>query len=225
MPALPYPRLLSAVLMSFAPLLSSAVLRGSSAKSPIAAQFQPILDAHLVAGAVALVGSEDRVLDVETMGYADIAARRPMTPDSLFWIASMTKAFTGTAMMMLVDEGKVSVDDPVGKFLPEFKGQMISVEQDKDHAILKRPGHPITIRDLLTHTSGLTAKTPLEKHVDTLPLRESVMVYPLIPLRFPRVPNMITATPGSTPPGGSSRWSAACRSRNSCSNGCSRRSG
>jgi len=186
MPALPCPRLLPAALIAFAPLLCSAILRGSEATSPLAVRFQPVLNDHLVAGAVALVGSGDRILDIETMGYADLAARRPMTPDTLFWIASMTKAFTGTAMMMLVDDGKVSVDDPVEKFLPEFKGQMLVTEQDQDHAILRRPEHPITIRDLLTHTSGLTALTPLEKHVDMFSLRDNVRVYPLIPLRFPR---------------------------------------
>jgi len=161
-------------------------MHASETKSPLAAQFQAVLDDHLVAGAVALVGSEDKVLDVEAMGYADIATRRPMTPDTLFWIASMTKAVTGTAMMMLVDEGKVGIDDPVEKYLPEFKGQMLMVEQDKDHAVLRKPGSPITIRDLLTHTSGLTAHTPLEDRIDRLSLDDNVAVYPLIPLRFPR---------------------------------------
>ena len=71
-----------------------------------------------------LVASKDKVLDLETVGYADLEAKKPMAKDSLFWIASMTKAMTCTAMMMLVDEGKASVDDPVEKYLPEFKGQM-----------------------------------------------------------------------------------------------------
>ena len=85
----------------------------------------------------------------------DIAAKKPMKTDALFWIASQSKAMTATALMMLVDEGKVNVDDPVEKYLPEFKGQWVKAEQDPDHMLLKRPAHPITVKNVLTHTSGL----------------------------------------------------------------------
>ncbi|HXJ73729.1 MAG TPA: serine hydrolase domain-containing protein, partial [Candidatus Dormibacteraeota bacterium] len=82
-------------------------------------------------------------------GLADVAAKRPMSPDTLFWIASMTKPITGAAILMLQDEGKLNVNDPVAKYLPEF-------------ANLKAPsGKPanLTISQILTHTSGLGEAT------------------------------------------------------------------
>ncbi len=92
---------------------------------PITSTLQPFVDDKVLAGAVTLVADKDRVLDVGTVGWADIAAKKPMTKEAMFWIASMSKPITATAFMMLVDEGKVSLDDPVEKYLPEFKGQMV----------------------------------------------------------------------------------------------------
>src|SRR6185503_10011949 len=98
-----------------------------------------------IAGAVTVVVTKDRILHLESTGFADVDAKRPMTPDTLFWIASMTKPVTGTAILMLQDEGKLNVADPVAKYLPGF-------------ADLKTPsGKPanLTITQILTHTSGL----------------------------------------------------------------------
>jgi CubicO group peptidase (beta-lactamase class C family) len=112
-----------------------------------------------IAGAVTLVVTKDRVLHVGSTGMADVATKRPMKPDTLFWIASMTKPITGTAVLMLQDEGKLNVADPVAKYLPEF-------------ANLKTPsGKPanLTITQLLTHTSGLgEAAGPALKDAKTL---------------------------------------------------------
>jgi CubicO group peptidase (beta-lactamase class C family) len=146
---------------------------------------QPFVDRGLIAGAVVLAATKDRILAHEAVGYADLATKKPMTPDSLFWIASMTKPMTGTALMMLVDEGKVNVDDPVEKYLPEFKGQMVIAEKDDDHVLLKKPAHPITVREILTHTSGLAFVAAIEKPaLDQFPLRDAVHVYTVAPLNF-----------------------------------------
>jgi CubicO group peptidase (beta-lactamase class C family) len=103
----------------------------------------------------------------------------------LFWIASQSKAMTATGLMMLVDEGKVSVDDPVEKYLPEFKGQWVKAEQDSDHILLKRPVHPITVKNVLSHTSGLPFSTPIEKPtLDLFPLAARVRSYAMAPLEF-----------------------------------------
>ena len=83
------------------------------------------MDSHTLAGAVTLVADRDKVLSLEAVGYADIAAKTPMKTDDLFWIASMSKPITATGLMMLVDEGKVKLDDPVEKYLPEFKDQWL----------------------------------------------------------------------------------------------------
>ncbi len=158
-----------------------------AAESPktIAAAVQPFVDNHTLAGAVTLVASSDRVLSVQAFGSMDIAANRPMRTDALFWIASQSKAMTATALMMLVDEGKVNVDDPVEKYLPEFKGQWVKSEQDAEHELLKRPTHPITVKNVLSHTSGLPFSSPLEQPtLDLLPLAARVRSYAMMPLEF-----------------------------------------
>jgi len=164
--------------------LAALTLAPVDALPPVAAKLRPFLDGHMIAGAVTLIGNKDRVLSVETIGQADLATGRPMTPDTVFWIASMSKSVTGAALMMLVDEGRLNVDDPVEKYLPDFKAVMVLAESDSDHSLLRKPAPPLTIRTLLTHTGGLIALTPLERKIDLLSLRENVLVYPLIPLRF-----------------------------------------
>jgi CubicO group peptidase (beta-lactamase class C family) len=157
----------------------------TAASGGMAAALQPYVDNHNLAGAVTLVASPEKVLDIETVGYSDIAAHQPMRPDSLFWIASMSKPITTAAFMMLVDEGKVNVDDPVEKYLPEFHDQWLAAEQDKDHILLKRPQHPITVKNILTHTSGLPATSAIEKPtLDLLRLREAALSYSMTPLLF-----------------------------------------
>ena len=111
----------------------------------IGAAMQEMIAKNEIAGAVTVVVARDKVLHLEATGFADVAAKRSMTPDTLFWIASMTKPVTGAAILMLQDEGRLTVADPVAKYLPEF-------------AALKTPsGKPanLTIVQILTHTSGL----------------------------------------------------------------------
>jgi CubicO group peptidase (beta-lactamase class C family) len=106
---------------------------------------QEMIAKNEIAGAVTVVLSRDKILHLETSGFADVAAKKVLTADSLFWIASMTKPVTGAAILMLQDEGKLHVSDPVAKYIPEF-------------ANLKSPtGKPanLTITQILTHTSGL----------------------------------------------------------------------
>jgi CubicO group peptidase (beta-lactamase class C family) len=151
----------------------------------IAAALQPFVDSHSLAGAVTLVASSNKILGVNSVGYADVGAKRAMAPDSLFWIASQSKSMTAAAFMMLVDEGKVNLDLPVEKYLPEFKGQMLVAEQSGEKTVLKKPSHPILVREVLSHTSGLPFRSRVEEPtLDGLPLREAVMSYALSPLQF-----------------------------------------
>jgi CubicO group peptidase (beta-lactamase class C family) len=150
----------------------------------IAATLQPYVDNHSLAGAVTLVADRNKVLSLEAIGYADVAAGKPMATDSLFWIASQSKPITAAALMMLVDEGKVKLDDPVEKYLPEFRGQWMAIEQDKDHILLRKPEHPVTVRHVLSHTSGLPFKSAMEEPtLDLLPLRDAVRSYAMTPLQ------------------------------------------
>src|ERR1043166_8369293 len=126
---------------------------------------QELIAKNEIAGAITVVVTRDKTVHLETTGFADVAAQRPMTPDTLFWIASMTKPVTGTAILMLQDDGKLNVADPVAKYLPEFAG-------------LKTPsGKPanLTLSQILTHTSGLgeadaTAARPAKTLADLVPL-------------------------------------------------------
>ncbi len=112
-----------------------------------------------IAGAVTVVVTPDRTLHLESNGHADVSTRRAMTPDTLMWIASMTKPITGTAIMILQDERKLNVTDLVANYIPEF-------------AHLKTPsGQPanLTIAQILTHTSGLgEASGPAAQAAKTL---------------------------------------------------------
>lgn len=125
----------------------------------ITAALQQHLDSHEIAGAVTVVIAKDKTVHFETHGFADLAAKRPMTGDTMFNIMSMTKPVTATAILMLQDEGKLNVTDPVAKYLPEFAG-------------LKSPsGKPanLTIAQILTHTSGLgEASGPAAQQAKTL---------------------------------------------------------
>src|ERR1017187_1299552 len=135
----------------------------AQAPASSAPALQPFVDKHELAGAVALVADKDKVLSVEAVGFADIAAKNAMKTDAVFWIASQSKAMTATAAMMLVDEGKIALDDPVEKYLPEFRGQMVVAEKDNEHMLLRKPRHPITIREVLSHMSGLPFKSAIEE--------------------------------------------------------------
>jgi CubicO group peptidase (beta-lactamase class C family) len=161
-----------------APLVASLLLvsavRAESPKLPgVGAALQEQIDRHEIAGAVTMVVSKDRVLHLETTGLADVAARKPMQADTVFWIASMTKPITATAVLMLQDEGKLDVQDPVAKYLPEF-------------ANLKTPsGQPanLTLIQILTHTSGLgEAGGPAAREAKTL--ADLVPLWLAAPMQF-----------------------------------------
>jgi CubicO group peptidase (beta-lactamase class C family) len=174
---------LSLAMLLLAPLVAPAE-DAVPAKS-VAAVLQPFVDKHALAGAVTLVADRDKVLSLDAVGFADIAANKPMKTDALFWIASQSKPITAAALMMLVDEGKVKLDDPVEKYLPEFRGQWLAVESDKDHMVLKKPKHSITVREILSHTSGLPFKSAMEfPTLDVLPLPIAVKSYAMTPLTF-----------------------------------------
>lgn len=143
-------------------------------KGKLAAGLQPYVENNSLAGAVVLVANKDKILGIEAVGYSDVEAKTPMTTDALFWIASQTKPITAVALMILVDEGKVKLDDPVEKYLPEFK----EIKFDG-----KKPTNTMTVRQILSHTSGMPFKSPEETPtLDTLSIKESVASYVKTPL-------------------------------------------
>lgn len=155
----------------------------AEAPASCAALLQPFVDKHELAGAVALVADKDKVLSVEAVGFADVAGGIALKTDSMFWIASQSKGMTAVAVMMLVDEGRIALDDPVEKYLPEFRGQKVVVEKDGDHVLLRKPAHPITVREVLSHMSGMPFQSAIETPtLDGLPLAAAVRSYAMTPL-------------------------------------------
>jgi CubicO group peptidase (beta-lactamase class C family) len=148
----------------------------------IPAQLQKYVDDGTIAGAVTLLAHHGKVASLDAIGYADLATRQPMKTDDLFWIASMTKPITATAVLMLQDEGKLSVDDPVEKYLAEFKNMWMAEERTTNRIVSVPAPRPITLRDLLTHTSGLGDVTA-PRYNSTL--GELAMAYAQQPLHFP----------------------------------------
>jgi len=118
---------------------------------------QSYVDSNYIAGGVALVARHGKIVYYKAFGYADIESRRPLQRDDIFRIASQTKAITSVAVMMLYEEGRFLLDDPVSKYIPEFaKPRVIAQYDAADTSYTTVPAkREITIRDLLTHTSGI----------------------------------------------------------------------
>jgi CubicO group peptidase (beta-lactamase class C family) len=184
----PIPLLL---LLACPPLLAAvgppAAAQDDALSSRVRDRMQGFVDHKQIAGAVALVGTAERVVCLEAVGNR-VVGGDPMHHNTLFRIASMTKPITAIGVMMLADEGKLSLDDPVERHLPEFRGQMLVASRSGDTVELKKPPRPITLRDLLTHTSGLPGSPPpglsdlYAKRNHTL--SEAVMAFSQRPLDF-----------------------------------------
>ncbi len=149
----------------------------------LAASVQPFVDSHVIAGAVLLTGSSRNAPAAEALGYANIAAQAPMQLDTMFWIASNSKAITAAALMLLVDEGQIALEDPAAKYLPEFQGQMVVAEEDDTQKVLHPPQRPVNLRDLLSHTSGILPWF-YDGRLNAGTLRERTLACGLMPLRF-----------------------------------------
>lgn len=170
-----------------------APVNAGAPSDPIHDYLQPLVEDHTLAGAVTLVADKDGVRYLQPVGFRDIAAKAPMQSDDLFWIASVSKPITVTAFMMLVDEGKINLDDPVEKYLPEFKGQKVcaqppaSVPPAKGTQPCPREpaSHPILIREILSHTSGLAFRSAAQPGaLDLLSVKDAAHSFAGEPLLF-----------------------------------------
>ncbi|MBS1829454.1 MAG: beta-lactamase family protein [Acidobacteria bacterium] len=182
--------LLGVALLPAAPPIVEASKAGMDADrlARLSARMKEYVDRGELAGVVTLVSRHGVTAALDAHGWADVAGKKQMKPDSIFQIMSMTKPVCGTAIMMLVEEGKLALTDPVEKHLPEFRGQMMVAYRDKDTVTLKKPSRPITVRDLMTHTSGIAGAPQAgigelyqKMH---LTLAEAVHFYSQLPLNF-----------------------------------------
>jgi CubicO group peptidase (beta-lactamase class C family) len=146
-------RFLAALFLAFVSVVAPA--RAQDKFAGIPAALQPFVDQGEIAGAVALVADRDKILHVSAVGQGDLASKRAMRADDLFWIASMTKPIAAVCVGILVDDGKLTFDDRVDKHLPEYRDLWVTEEQSPARRVLAKAARPITLRDLLTHTSGM----------------------------------------------------------------------
>jgi CubicO group peptidase (beta-lactamase class C family) len=123
---------------------------------------QRYVDENRIAGAVALVLQDGRPVFEKAVGWRDTATKTPMTTDSLFRIASQTKAVTSVAVLMLVEEGRIGLTDPVSRFMPAYARTTVAVRKPGGGVDVVPANRPITITDLLTHTAGISYGTSPE---------------------------------------------------------------
>ena len=145
-------------------VMACAALAGERDEA-IAAKMREMIAQNEIPGAVTVVATRDGIAHLGVIGHAGPGKTRAMRKDSIFWIASMTKPVTAVAVLMLQDEGKLSVDDPVEKYIPEFRG------------------NGVTLRHMLTHTSGMGEATPAEL-ATAKKLADLVPIYAKKPLGF-----------------------------------------
>ncbi|MDX1946928.1 MAG: serine hydrolase domain-containing protein [Pirellulaceae bacterium] len=150
-------------------------LRGEEPAGPLLRKLGEFVESGKLSGVVALVSRPGKVHRVEAFGVTNLESKQPMQANTIFRIASMTKPIAATAVLILQDDGKLSVDDPVGKHLPEFNQAALAGGA--------KPARPVTIRDLLTHTSGV-ANPPAPASGTNPTLAEIVASIAHEPLQF-----------------------------------------
>lgn len=157
------------------------------ASPEVTAAMQPYLDSYKLAGVIGIIADKTGKIHYQNrLGYADVEAKKPIGEDNVFWIASMTKMFAGAAILMLADEGAVSLDDPVTKFIPQLEKWMVVGEKDAAHVLLKPLVRPVTVRHILSHTSGLTGMSELQQVTgsDSTPLKARALSSVTGPLQW-----------------------------------------
>ena len=183
--------LLTVITSGMALIVSTTTAQAADGEPPaspeVTAAMQPYLDQYKLAGVIGIIADRSgKVHYKNLLGYADVEAKKPISEDNVFWIASMTKMFAGASIMMLVDEGKVSLDDPVTKFIPQLDKWMVVEEKDQSHVLLKPPVRPVTIRHVLSHTSGLAGSSELQQVTgsDSTPLKARALSSVTGPLQW-----------------------------------------
>lgn len=126
----------------------------------IAERMKSFVDRGRAAGMVTLLAHRGKVVQLSAFGVQDLESRKPMTKETIFQIASMTKPITCIGVMMLAEDGLLTITDPVEKFLPGFARLQIREKGDGDIEEIRKPARKITLRDLMMHTSGMSGGYP-----------------------------------------------------------------
>ncbi|HWW59066.1 MAG TPA: serine hydrolase domain-containing protein [Sphingopyxis sp.] len=140
----------------------------SSAEKQLRADLDRAVADGRIPGAIAIIVKGDRRLADVTVGYSDVAAKEPLRHDAIFRLYSMSKPVTSVAIMMLAERGKLRLDDPVAKYLPEWRDMRVYASGGLDDMVTEPVRRPVTIADLLTHSGGITyhftGETPVHQY-------------------------------------------------------------
>jgi CubicO group peptidase (beta-lactamase class C family) len=169
----------------FAALFLTGGIYAQTASRSITEALQPFIDAGEIGGVVTVIADRDKVLNITSVGYQDMEKKKLMDADVLFWIASQSKPIAATAVMMLVDEGRLSLDEPVTTYLPELKNLTKTVVKREAWQAEEKPAQTLSLRRLLSHTGGLTWVAGVQeqmKKIDVLPFSTSLYVSAMTPL-------------------------------------------
>jgi CubicO group peptidase (beta-lactamase class C family) len=160
-------------------LLSSATPAGAREENlaPVRKLLEDAVARKQIAGAAALVSHRGKVILDAAVGMRDAEAKKPMTTDTIFRIASMTKPITSAAVMMLVDDGKIALTDPLSKYVPQFRNPSVLVKGELNGKTVwttRQAKREITIHDLLTHTSGISYRFLNRPHLAELYVKAGI---------------------------------------------------
>ena len=156
-----------------------------SANTEIQETLQKIVDSQDFAGVVSIVADGNSIKSLNCAGYQNLSKKINMNPNTLFWIASQSKPIAATAVMMLVDEGKLKLDEPIETYLPELKRIVVKSKWSQDLQEERKISQFITLRMLLSHTSGMKWVGGIQEQagvIDILSLKSSVYVTAMTPL-------------------------------------------
>ena len=138
-----------------------------------------MVDDSQLAGVVTMVARKGKVVHFDAYGKRDLENGLPVEKDTIFRIYSMTKPIIGVALMTYYDEGRFTLDDPVSKFIPEFKGLKVAKEDGEDGMpVVEDADHPMTMRELMSHTAGLSYGLFSQSQVDTLYTKAGIVTDP-----------------------------------------------
>jgi CubicO group peptidase (beta-lactamase class C family) len=134
----------------------------------LSAAMQKVIDDKQLAGITTMIARHGKIVHFETFGYQNLETKTPMAKDSIFRIYSMSKPITGVALMTLYEEGKFRLSDPVEKYIPEWKGMKVASGYGSEAPATEPATHPMTIRELMSHTGGLSYGIFSESQVDKM---------------------------------------------------------
>lgn len=148
----------------------------SAGVNALAEGMRAAVDQGNLAGVVSALLRDGKLVHLDAYGYQDVENQVPITEDTLFRIYSMTKPVTGVALMMLVDEGKVALDDPVSRYIPELANLQVAVEDGPGgFPVTESAHHEMTVRELMSHTGGLTYGLFSRSQVDSMYVAADVL--------------------------------------------------